>query len=141
MNKTDSKMAVQWRLRHMLVERDIRKNVELQRRLKGCGYEISQQQLGRLINNTPERLNMDFIVALCLVLKCDISDLIKLDVSGIQVNATEGCKTTPEVQSELMGGSESNVVSVLPKRANKIKQSNLQPENITRLLPVGFDDL
>lgn len=66
-----------WRLRVMMAERDIRTTTDLRRRLQAAGVTISSQQLGRIVNDLPDRLNTELLGALLDVLDCEPGDLLR----------------------------------------------------------------
>ena len=73
------KKRLTWRLRVMLAERNITTATELKRRLKSCGYEITSSQLTRIIRERPERISTDLLDHLLAVLRCEVTDLLRLD--------------------------------------------------------------
>lgn len=81
-NKTDNMVQIEWRLLNMMAERRIRRVAELRKMLLTIGIDISSQQLGRLVNQFPERLNTTYLGGLLTVLNCDISDLILVHPPG-----------------------------------------------------------
>lgn len=77
MNNPIPKKQLTWQLDVMMAKRRIRTNVELHRRLRDIGYEISSAQLGRLVEQQPpQRLNTELLCALMTVLDCDLNDLL-----------------------------------------------------------------
>lgn len=66
-----------WRLRVMMAERDIRSVSELCRRLSVHGVTMSSQQMGRIVNAMPARLNTELFAALLAVLDCAPNDLLR----------------------------------------------------------------
>ncbi|RQP36500.1 helix-turn-helix domain-containing protein [Burkholderia ubonensis] len=77
MNTPIPKKQLTWQLDVMMAKRRIRTNVELHRRLRDIGYEISSAQLGRLVEQQPPpRLNTELLCALMTVLDCEVHDLL-----------------------------------------------------------------
>lgn len=68
---------VQWRLRHMMAECNIRSGSELQRRLNALGIDISTAQVLRLVAETPKRLSLEVFGGLLEIFNCEASDLIQ----------------------------------------------------------------
>ena len=73
MNK---KMGYRWLLRERLAERGLWKTTELTPLLAERGILLSAAQTYRLVVQTPERLSLDVLAALCDILGCGPSDLI-----------------------------------------------------------------
>jgi len=67
---------VYWRLREVMAERGVPSVAALRRRLKDHYPFISEVQLGRVVGQLPERLNMALLIALCHALECTPSDLL-----------------------------------------------------------------
>lgn len=67
---------VYWRLREVMTERGVPSVAALRRRLKDHYPFISEVQLGRIVGQLPERLNMALLIALCHALECSPSDLL-----------------------------------------------------------------
>lgn len=65
-----------WRLRVLMAERDIRSAAALQSLLRDVDVHISSQQLVRIVNKLPARLNTELLAGLLRVLDCDIADLM-----------------------------------------------------------------
>lgn len=100
--------TVTWHLQRVMRDVGIYQNEELKRRLAHSGVPLSSSQVHRLVTETPERLNLTVLAALCQVLSVDASDLIEVE---------EVRQTTPR----LAAGGESNVVDLAdaarPRRA------------------------
>jgi ribosomal protein L12E/L44/L45/RPP1/RPP2 len=75
--KISRKLA--WRLRHMMVERNILTAAALARRLAEIGFEIHQSQLTRILKDRPVEIKTEFIDALIEVLQCDIQDILRAE--------------------------------------------------------------
>lgn len=73
------KKRLTWRLRVMLAERNITTATELKRRLESYGYEITSSQLTRIIRERPERISTDLLDHLLAILRCEVTDLLRLD--------------------------------------------------------------
>ena len=59
-------------------ERGIHQITALQRELEHHGINLSSSQIHRLVTQTPERLNLEVLSALCEILACSPADLIEL---------------------------------------------------------------
>jgi DNA-binding Xre family transcriptional regulator len=84
------KMGYQWRLRHLMAERDLFQTSDLVPLLAERGVTLSREQVYRLVTQTPQRMSMDTLVALCDILQCTPNDLIKPEVINAQVRKTAG---------------------------------------------------
>lgn len=73
-----------WRLRVMMAERGITTVTELRRQLQAMGMEISTQQLSRVVNELPQRVNTDLLAALITLLRCTPNDLFHIDTQATQ---------------------------------------------------------
>ena len=71
------KRRLSWRIRVMMAERNIKTAIELHRLLVNSGYQIASSQLTRIINNRPERINVELLDHLLEILDCDIGDLLR----------------------------------------------------------------
>lgn len=67
---------VYWQLREVMAERGVPSVAALRRLLKDHYPLISEVQLGRVVGQLPERLNMGLLIALCHALECTPSDLL-----------------------------------------------------------------
>lgn len=82
------KMGYQWRLRHLMAERDMFQTSDLVPLLAERGVVLSREQVYRLVTQPPQRMSMDTLVALCDILDCTPNDLIKPEVVNKQVRKT-----------------------------------------------------
>ena len=121
----DNLVQVEWRLINMMVERRIRRVTDLRKKLLALGIEISSQQMGRLVNQFPERLNTTYLRGLLTVLDCDISDLIRVHSPGSAIDPKEQEKATEPSPATKKG-----------KKAKPTTERKLPGP----ALPPGFDD-
>jgi DNA-binding Xre family transcriptional regulator len=82
------KMGYQWRLRHLMADRDMFQTSVLVPLLAERGVVLSREQVYRLVTQPPQRLSMDTLVALCDILDCAPNDLIKPEVVNQQLRKT-----------------------------------------------------
>lgn len=82
------KMGYQWRLRHLMAERDLFHTSDLVPLLAERGITLSREQVYRLVTHPPQRMSMDTLIALCDILDCTPNDLIKPEVVNKQVRKT-----------------------------------------------------
>jgi len=62
----------------MMAEWNIRTVTDLGRRLHDIGLDISSQQLARVVNDMPQRINTDLLAGLLTVLDCTPADLLQI---------------------------------------------------------------
>jgi DNA-binding Xre family transcriptional regulator len=122
---TTKPKEIRWRLRVMMAERDIRTVTDLGRRLRDIGLEISSQQLARVVNEMPQRMNTDLLAGLITVLDCTPSDLMEVrepddEPSG---KAKEATRYAPEPK---------------PQRTSMPKRRPSRSPRPSR--PLGMDD-
>jgi DNA-binding Xre family transcriptional regulator len=67
---------LQWRARVMMAERGIRSVSALSRKLNTLGVNISESQLGRIIDGKSSHFNSAVVGALLTALDCGLSDLL-----------------------------------------------------------------
>jgi DNA-binding Xre family transcriptional regulator len=67
-----------WRLAERMHERGIHQITALQRELERHGIDLSSSQIHRLVTQTPERLNLEVLAALCEILACSPTELIEI---------------------------------------------------------------
>lgn len=75
-------MAIEWRLRQLMAQRDMWHTTQLHAALtdwatRSGGRTWSKPQIYRLVAGRPERLNLALLEALCDVLDCTTADLLR----------------------------------------------------------------
>lgn len=70
-------IGYRWHLRHLMAERGMFATTELAPLLAERGIELSAAQVYRLVVQTPERLNLRTLVALCDILEVTPAELIE----------------------------------------------------------------
>jgi DNA-binding Xre family transcriptional regulator len=98
-------IGYRWHLRRLMAERDMFSTSDLQPHLVERGIELSSVQVYRLVTQTPERLNLKVLAALCDILECSPGDLIEPVVEA---------KTTRKI-AQAKGGGKAKAIT--PKRA------------------------
>lgn len=90
--------TVKWQLRKLMAERGMFQTTDLGRLLAEHGVIVSREQVYRLVTSTPQRLNMEVLVALCTILDCTPNDLIRVEAAAAtgdsKVAAGAGSSTT-----------------------------------------------
>ncbi|QEH69196.1 helix-turn-helix domain-containing protein [Cellulosilyticum sp. WCF-2] len=96
-------MALEWRLRHVMAEKNIWSGAELGRLLEEkAGYSISPPSISALLNNEPRVVKAETMDALCTALECSPGDLWKHKPSYINK-----LKTKAEIQmAQVSNGSK-----------------------------------
>jgi DNA-binding Xre family transcriptional regulator len=120
-------VQIEWRLLNMMAERRIRTVTELRKRLIDLDIDISSQQMGRLVNQFPERMNTTYLRGLLTALDCDISDLIRVHPPGTRVGIMNENQVHPV--------NPTKPKSV--KKKVKLKESGSSEPSV---LPPGFED-
>jgi DNA-binding Xre family transcriptional regulator len=71
------KLGYRWRLRELMAERGMYQTTDLVPLLAERGVVLSSVQVYRLVTQTPERLNLRTLMALCDILGCSSVELIE----------------------------------------------------------------
>jgi DNA-binding Xre family transcriptional regulator len=103
-----AKLDYRWRLREVMAARGLWQTTDLAPLLKARGIELSAPQVYRLVTQTPERLSLKTLMALCDALDCKSTDLIE----PVEVAATQRKRRTATG-----GGGDGDVRPLRPKRA------------------------
>ena len=74
-----SPYTVTWNLRQLMATQNLFKTTDLVPLLAEKGVALSREQVFRLVTQTPIRLNLDVLGALCEILTCTPNDLIHVD--------------------------------------------------------------
>jgi DNA-binding Xre family transcriptional regulator len=89
------RMGYRWHLRQVMAQREMFATTELAPLLAERGIQLSAAQVYRLVTQTPERLNLRVLAALCDILDVTPSDLIEPVVETSRTRATGSAgKTT-----------------------------------------------
>lgn len=72
-----TKLGYRWHLRRLMATKDMFATTDLQPLLQRRGVKLSPAQVYRLVVQTPERLSLRTLVALCDILDCTTNDLIE----------------------------------------------------------------
>ncbi len=73
------KFEVRWNVRQIMASRGMFKTSDLVQPLRDREIALSREQIYRLVAQTPQRLNMEVLAALCDALECSPSDLIQIE--------------------------------------------------------------
>jgi DNA-binding Xre family transcriptional regulator len=72
-----AKLGYRWRLREIMAARGLYMTTDLAPLLEERGIKLSAPQVYRLVTQTPERLSLPTLMALCDALGCTSVDLIE----------------------------------------------------------------
>ena len=72
-----AKVGYRWHLRRLMAERDMYATTDLRPLLADRGVVLSREQVYRLVAQTPERLSLATLAALCDILGCAPGDLVE----------------------------------------------------------------
>lgn len=67
--------AFEWKLRELMAMRDMFSTSDLIEPLAERGIVLSRSQVYRLVAETPERVTIPLLLALCDILDCQLTDL------------------------------------------------------------------
>ncbi len=102
-------IGYRWHLRRLMAERDMFSTSHLGPLLVDRGIELSSVQVYRLVTQTPERLNLKVLAALCDILECSPGDLIEPVVEA---------KATRKV-AQAKGGGKAKAITPTRARIRK----------------------
>jgi DNA-binding Xre family transcriptional regulator len=71
------KVGYRWHLRRLMAEQDMYATTDLRPLLAERGIVLSREQVYRLVAQTPERLSLVTLAALCDILGCQPGDLVE----------------------------------------------------------------
>lgn len=71
------RLGYRWRLREVMAARQLWHTTDLRPLLVERGIELSPAQVHRLVTQTPERLSLRTLMALCDALDCEVGDLLE----------------------------------------------------------------
>ncbi|MEH7255073.1 helix-turn-helix transcriptional regulator [Neobacillus niacini] len=71
-------MFIRNRLSILMAEKGIRSVSELHRMIEDRGLTMSRRTLDKLYNNVSNRFDMDTLATLCVILDCQVGDILEL---------------------------------------------------------------
>ena len=71
------RLGYRWKLREVMAARQLWHTTELRPLLVERGIDLSPAQVHRLVTQTPERLSLRTLMALCDALDCEVGDLLE----------------------------------------------------------------
>lgn len=95
------RMGYEWHLRQIMAARGMYQTSDLVAPLLERGITLSREQVYRLVTQTPQRLSLDVLAAICDILDCGPQDLIEVKAMHQQVAkpAADGSRTAPRSAS------------------------------------------
>lgn len=85
-----TRLGYRWHLRVLMAQHDMFATSDLQPLLAERGISLSAAQVYRLVAQTPERLSLPTLMALCDILGCTPNDLIEPVTETVTKQATAG---------------------------------------------------
>lgn len=73
-------MGYRWHLRQLMAARGMFQTSDLVPLLAERGIHLSREQVFRLVTQSPQRMSMDTLAALCDILDCGVEQLIEVVV-------------------------------------------------------------
>jgi DNA-binding Xre family transcriptional regulator len=94
-------MGIKWRLREIMAARGMYNTSDIIGPLAERGVMLSREQVFRLVTQTPQRLNLDALAALCDILDCGPQDLIDVRAENSQVRKVASGEAIPRAKADL----------------------------------------
>ena len=94
-------VGYQWHLRAVMAARGMFATTELGPLLAERGVILSREQVYRLVVNTPERLNLTTLAALCDILAVTPADLVEITVESRRLAKTVASSAPPATVRDL----------------------------------------
>lgn len=83
-------MALEWKLRKVMAERNIWSGAELGRLLQDlAGYKLSAPSISVLMNEQPKQVKTETMDALCIALECTPNDLWEFTMTSYKKKKQE----------------------------------------------------
>jgi len=91
---TVKQLGVRWHLRQLMATREMFNTSDLVSPLAERGVALSREQVYRLVTQTPQRLNVDVLAAICDILGCTPNDLLEVVPAGEITDRKQARETT-----------------------------------------------
>ena len=95
------RLGYHWHLRRIMAAHDMWKTTDLAGPLRERGVNLSSAQIYRLVTDTPERLSLHTLAALCDIFGCTPADLVEPYVQSVAGKRTVGDTTSAAPVSDL----------------------------------------
>jgi putative transcriptional regulator len=86
---------MRWNLRMRAAQQGIWKSTEMRRRLADAGLQISHGKMSALWTGTPTMVRLDDLEVICVVLRCEPSDLLICEPERVTVGPPEQAEAKP----------------------------------------------
>jgi len=93
-----------WKLRELMAMRQMFNTSDLMAPLAERGIDLSRSQVYRLVAETPERVTISLLLALCAILDCELTDL------AVPISAGEARKRRAKNSPKKKAGGESTAL-------------------------------
>lgn len=101
-------IGYRWHLRRLMAEQDMYATTDLRPLLAERGVVLSREQVYRLVAQTPERLSLVTLAALCDILGCQPGDLVEPVAAGAKPRAPREPGPLPRPRrARVLPGAES----------------------------------
>lgn len=100
MTRRARRLGYAWHLRLRMAERGMFSTTDLIPLLAERGVTLSSVQVYRLVVQTPERLNLNILAALCDILECSPTDLIEVTVAAPAARKTAAVAGKPAAEAK-----------------------------------------
>lgn len=90
-----------WHLRQVMDAHGMRNTTELAPLLKERGIDLSPTQIYRLVTQTPERLSLPILAALCDIFGCGPGDLIETYVEEKRQRRAAGDRNVVDLNADI----------------------------------------
>ena len=95
MSRRPRTLGYRWHLRRLMAEHGMFATTDLQPLLADRGIALSPAQVYRLVSQTPERLNLRTLIALCDILECTPTDIVEPVIEAKAARRAAGGSPTP----------------------------------------------
>lgn len=116
MARQQRQVGVQWQLRKLMADRGMFSTTELAPLLEARGVQLSATQVYRLVTQTPERLNMKVLAAVCDALDCTPAEVIEVTAGPLAKRA----QASPAPRSS--GQSAAGAGALRPRRVRLVDE-------------------
>ena len=111
MSRAARKLGYRWHLRRLMAERGLFHTSDLRPLLAERGIALSPVQVYRLVAQTPERLSLRTLVALCDILGCTPTDLVEPVIEAPKRRAKASGERDPRPAPENLTPRRARIVN------------------------------
>lgn len=109
-------ITYRWKLREVMATRGMWATTDLAPLLEERGIHLSPAQVYRLVANTPERLSMQTLAAICDALNCSPNDVI-------ETVAVHQAAARPQKKRAAVSGDRDTSADLRPTRARIVRDA------------------